>query len=107
MNMAGQVWLVTGASEGIGREIAGALVACGARVALSARREAPLRAAADELARHGAQVLAVPIDVRSEASIAAGIEKAPDCLIVVSIVEPMAWVRISIATARVEPSVTA
>lgn len=75
MDIDGRVWLVTGASSGIGREIAGALAHRGARVALAARSEATLCAAADRLARAGAQVLALPMDVCDDASVAAAIER--------------------------------
>lgn len=49
MALNGKVALVTGASEGIGHAVAKALVDAGANVVLTARREAPLRAAADRL----------------------------------------------------------
>ncbi|MBT2510553.1 SDR family oxidoreductase [Streptomyces sp. ISL-98] len=49
MTVAGKVALVTGASEGIGYAIAETLVAAGAHVVLTARREGPLAAAAGKL----------------------------------------------------------
>ncbi|MFJ9816696.1 SDR family NAD(P)-dependent oxidoreductase [Streptomyces sp. NPDC101151] len=55
----GQVAIVTGASSGIGAHIARVLTAAGARVALAARREAPLKELADQLPGS----LAVPCDV--------------------------------------------
>jgi NADP-dependent 3-hydroxy acid dehydrogenase YdfG len=56
----GRVWL-TGASSGIGEALVGPLVAAGARLAISARREAALQALA---AQHPAgRVLVVPLDV--------------------------------------------
>ncbi|HEU5320864.1 MAG TPA: SDR family NAD(P)-dependent oxidoreductase, partial [Methylomirabilota bacterium] len=64
LGLKGRVALVSGASKGMGRACAAALAAEGARVALCARTEADLRAAADELReRTGAEVLAVPADV--------------------------------------------
>ncbi|MCC5857116.1 MAG: SDR family NAD(P)-dependent oxidoreductase [Ectothiorhodospiraceae bacterium] len=54
-----RVWVV-GASSGIGAALADALAGCGARVAVSARRSAPLE---DFVARHGADALALPLDV--------------------------------------------
>jgi 3-oxoacyl-[acyl-carrier protein] reductase len=49
MELKGAVALVTGASEGIGRAIAEALVHEGARVTITGRREKELRAAAQEI----------------------------------------------------------
>lgn len=53
--MAGRITLITGASEGIGEELARIFSANGARVALLARREERLRALAAELVAKGAQ----------------------------------------------------
>ena len=49
MELAGKRVVITGASKGIGEGIANAFAAAGARVALVARSEAPLRALADRL----------------------------------------------------------
>jgi short-subunit dehydrogenase len=69
----GKTVLVTGASEGIGRALALALAAEGARLALNARHEARLEQAARECAAHGAQVLVAPGDL----------SRAEDCVRVV------------------------
>lgn len=64
LGLQGKVVLVTGASEGIGKATAMAFAREGARVAINARRETVLRAAADEIAAAtGAEVLAVPADM--------------------------------------------
>jgi len=55
--------LVTGASSGIGRVLAGRLATRGARVALVARREEDLQKLAEEIQRAGGAALALPCDV--------------------------------------------
>jgi NAD(P)-dependent dehydrogenase (short-subunit alcohol dehydrogenase family) len=71
-----QVWLVTGASSGIGRAVASALARRGARVALAARSMPLLQRSADELTGDGAQAIAVSMDVCRDDSVAAGIGQA-------------------------------
>ena len=58
----GQTAIVTGASSGIGRELARALSAAGANVVLAARRDEPLRALAAELR----DAMAIPTDLLDE-----------------------------------------
>jgi NAD(P)-dependent dehydrogenase (short-subunit alcohol dehydrogenase family) len=58
-----RVVLVTGASSGIGRETALLFGRLGARVALVARRQAPLEAVAAELRAAGGDALVAPADV--------------------------------------------
>lgn len=64
-----RVWVV-GASTGIGAALARQLLGAGARVALSARRRAPL----DELARDGA-ALVVPLDVTDRVQVGAAAQQ--------------------------------
>ena len=59
--------LLTGASRGIGREMALQLAAQGARLVLSAREAAPLEAVAAECRARGAEAVAIPADVAEEA----------------------------------------
>jgi len=64
--------LVTGASSGIGEEIAGLLAARGMGVTLVARTEPKLKALADQLAeRHGVRVEVLPADLTDPAARAA------------------------------------
>jgi 3-oxoacyl-[acyl-carrier protein] reductase len=65
LDLEGKVAIVGGASQGIGYGIARALAREGAAVAITARREAELHAAADRLrAETGADVLPIQADCR-------------------------------------------
>lgn len=65
-DLTGKTALVTGASGGIGGEIARALYAAGAKVALSGTREEPLRALAAEL---GDRAFVVPCNLSDLAAV--------------------------------------
>lgn len=70
--LAGRTALVTGGTRGIGRAVAAALGAAGARVALTGTRRADAEATARELASAlGAEIHGAECDVRSEESVAA------------------------------------
>jgi len=71
----GKVSLVTGASRGIGRAIATALAAEGARVVLAARDEARLAEAVREIEGHGGRAEAVALDVCDRGSVEAAVER--------------------------------
>jgi NADP-dependent 3-hydroxy acid dehydrogenase YdfG len=73
--LAGRTALVSGASRGIGLEVARALVADGMRVAMLARSSDELRARAADL---GAHALPYPCDVADPAAIAALAERLTD-----------------------------
>lgn len=62
-SLAGKVALVTGASQGIGRETALALAEAGANVAIAARSEEKLTRLAEEIAALGSAALVVKMDV--------------------------------------------
>lgn len=64
-----EVVAVTGASGGVGRAVAHAFARRGAKVALIARGEKGLRAAADEVQALGGEALALPTDVADQAAV--------------------------------------
>jgi NAD(P)-dependent dehydrogenase (short-subunit alcohol dehydrogenase family) len=65
-NLAGKTALVTGASKGLGREMALALSARGARVALVSRNREPLEAVHEEIAKTGGAAAVFTADVTRE-----------------------------------------
>lgn len=69
LGLGGKVALVTGASKGLGREIAGELAREGATVSICARGKDDLEAAAEALRGHGGEVLATSADVTFPADI--------------------------------------
>jgi len=71
-SLAEKVALVTGASQGIGRETALALSEAGAKVAVAARNEEKLAVLAQEIAAKGGEAFAVKIDVADAEQIKAG-----------------------------------
>lgn len=64
-----QVWVITGASSGIGRETALTVARSGARVVLAARNGEALEELAAEIRRAGGQAIAVPTDVTDPAAV--------------------------------------
>jgi len=73
--LTGKVALVTGASQGIGRAIAVALAAGGARVALAARNEQKLAEAAGQIQSAGGEALSIKMDVAEAEQIKAGFQQ--------------------------------
>jgi 3-oxoacyl-[acyl-carrier protein] reductase len=67
-----KVAVVTGASQGIGREIALALAEAGAKVAVAARNEEKLATLAQEIAAKGGEAFVVKMDVADAEQIKAG-----------------------------------
>ncbi|WP_457588506.1 SDR family NAD(P)-dependent oxidoreductase [Ensifer canadensis] len=65
------VTLVTGANKGLGKEVARQLSGLGMRVYLGSRNVERGKAAADDLAKDGADVTAIALDVTDAASVAA------------------------------------
>jgi NAD(P)-dependent dehydrogenase (short-subunit alcohol dehydrogenase family) len=77
-DLTGRCAVVTGASKGLGRTIAGALAQAGADVAIVSRTPADLQRAADVLRTHGRRVFPVPADVTDEASIQTMVQQVLD-----------------------------
>jgi NAD(P)-dependent dehydrogenase (short-subunit alcohol dehydrogenase family) len=75
LQLTGKRAIVTGGSRGIGFAAAAALAVEGADVALVARTEDALEAAAFRLTRHGHRVLAVVADTADDASVQAMVER--------------------------------
>jgi NAD(P)-dependent dehydrogenase (short-subunit alcohol dehydrogenase family) len=67
-DFSGQVAIVTGGGRGLGREMARALAAAGAAVAVVARTQSELDETADLIARDGGKVLAICADVTDAAA---------------------------------------
>ena len=74
LSLSGKVSLVTGASRGIGRAIAKALAAEGAKVVLGARDTAKLAEAVAEIRAGGGEAESLPLDVADRASVQAAFE---------------------------------
>jgi len=72
--------LVTGASSGLGRAIAVALGAAGHPVALGARRQDRLDAAAAEIREAGGEAVALPLDLHDPSSVERFVEEAESAL---------------------------
>jgi len=70
-----KVAIVTGASQGIGRDTALALVSVGAKVAVAARNEGKLTALVNEITAAGGQALAVKMDVAEAEQVKAGFKQ--------------------------------
>jgi NAD(P)-dependent dehydrogenase (short-subunit alcohol dehydrogenase family) len=72
--------LVTGASQGLGRQFARVLSAHGASVALAARQTGKLRSLEEEIKVKGGRAVAVEMDVTRHASIVAALDAAEAAL---------------------------
>lgn len=80
MTPSWSVALVTGASSGIGTELARGLARRGTKVALVARRKELLDALAAELAASGGAAIAIPCDVRDRLAVRAAVQEAAHAL---------------------------
>ena len=75
-----EVILITGASQGLGRQFARVLSAHGAAVALAARQTGKLEVLEREIKAKGGRAAAIEMDVTNNASIARGIDAAEAAL---------------------------
>jgi len=75
-SLKGKSGIVTGASRGIGKGIAEALVQAGANLAIAARDVSALEKAAEELRKYGTDVIAVRTDVSLKADVENLVAKA-------------------------------
>lgn len=80
-----EVILVTGASQGLGRQFARVLASHGAAVVLAARQTAKLESLADDIRGKGGRAVAVQMDVTKLASIGPAIDAAESSLGPVSV----------------------
>lgn len=74
-SLKGKVALVTGASQGIGRETALALAQAGAKIAAAARNEEKLASLVREIVEAGGEAIAVKMDVADAEQIKAGFKQ--------------------------------
>ena len=70
-SLADQVAIVTGASRGIGKEIATSLAGAGAAVALASRGQEALEGVAEEIRGAGGKAIVVPTDVAEKQAVTA------------------------------------
>jgi 3-hydroxybutyrate dehydrogenase len=75
MRLDGKVAVITGAASGIGRGIAHALARAGAKLAIIDLDHAQAHATAVDLARQGAQAIALGVDVADEAQVDAAMTR--------------------------------
>jgi 3-hydroxybutyrate dehydrogenase len=75
MRLEGKVAVVTGAANGIGRQIAQTLAGAGAKLAISDLDRAGADVAAAQINAQGGQAIAVGMDVTSEVQVDSGMEQ--------------------------------
>ena len=78
MELRGRIGILTGASRGLGVELARALAAGGVHLALAARGEEGLRKTAADLERLGVRTIVVPTDVTKEEDLETLVRRTTD-----------------------------
>jgi 3-oxoacyl-[acyl-carrier protein] reductase len=84
-DLSKEIILITGASQGLGRQFARVLSAHGASVVLAARQTAKLKSLEEEIRSHGGRAFAVRIDVTEISSIPKALDAAEAALGPVSV----------------------
>jgi NAD(P)-dependent dehydrogenase (short-subunit alcohol dehydrogenase family) len=84
-DLRGEVALVTGTTSGLGRRFALVLAKCGAKVAVTGRREERLEALAKEIRAAGGEAVPLRLDMTDRASIRDVVAKAEKALGLVTI----------------------
>ena len=77
-DLDGHVALVTGASRGIGRDVAKAMAHAGARVVATARTDGALRSLVDEIGAAGGEAISIRLDVKDVAAIDTAVDQVVD-----------------------------
>jgi NAD(P)-dependent dehydrogenase (short-subunit alcohol dehydrogenase family) len=91
-DLSGRTALVTGASSGLGRHLAGVLARAGAKVALAARRTDRLQEAVKQIETEGGTAIPIALDVTDPTAIAPAFDEAEAALGPVTILVPAAGV---------------
>lgn len=79
-DLSGRVALVTGASSGLGYRFAQVIAACGAKVAIAARRVDRLQALAEEIRATGGVAEVVALDMQDNDSMVHAVDQAESAL---------------------------
>ena len=85
LDLSGQVALITGTTSGLGRRFALVLAKCGAKVAVTGRREDRLEALAAEIRAGGGEALPIRLDMTDRASIRGAVAQTEKTLGLITI----------------------